>query len=59
MEKQIKAWLTRYGKSFNDPDFGYSDVDMIDSCCHDLALSSNEDRKLVGKLVDAWILEQR
>lgn len=58
MEKQIKSWLKKYGKSFNDADFGYSDVDMIDSCIFDLSIEDTADnRKLVGKLVDEYIQE--
>lgn len=55
MSKRITQWLNRYGKSYKDADFGYSDVDMIDSCIHDLGLT-DADRKLVGQLVDAYIL---
>lgn len=53
--KKIKAWLTRYGKSFYDKEFGFSDCDMIDSCMYDLSLPKDA-RKLVGDLVDEYIL---
>lgn len=58
MEKRIKQWLNRYGKSFYDEDFGYNDVEMIDSCCHDLNITEDADRKLVHRLVDEYIQER-
>lgn len=54
MEIKINNWIKRYGKTFNDPDFGYNDCDMIDSCMYDLQLSE-EYRKLVHKLADEYI----
>ncbi len=56
MNKRITQWLNRYGKSYNDEDFGYADCDMIDGCMHDLGLDE-EYRKLVGKMVDEYIQE--
>lgn len=56
MEKKIVQWLKRYGKRYNAPDTGYADCDMIDSIIHDLSIEdTNENRKLVGKLVDEYI----
>jgi hypothetical protein len=52
MERRITQWLNRYGNTFFDRDFGYSDCDMIDSCLHDLSL---DDRALVSRLVDSFI----
>jgi len=54
MEKKINSWLRKYGKSFFDQDFGYSDCDMVDSCMHDLSLDDSA-RALVNKMVDAYI----
>ena len=54
MEKKINSWLRKYGKSFFDQDFGYSDCDMVDSCMHDLSLDESA-RALVNKMVDAYI----
>lgn len=56
MEKRISTWLKKYGKTYRDPDFGYSDVEMIDGCMYDLGLSEDA-RALVGRMVDAWIVE--
>lgn len=52
MEKKIKSWLNRWGKSFRDEDFGYNDCDMIDSCKHDLQLSED-----ALKLITCLVLE--
>ena len=53
VEKQVKTWLKKYGKTFAAD--GYPECDMVDSCMYDLSLDEQY-RDLVNQMVDIWIV---
>ena len=54
VEKQVKVWLKKWGKTFIDGDY-YPECDMVDSCIYDLSLEEKH-RPLVNRLADLWII---
>jgi len=57
MEKQINAWLKKYGPQCNDADFGYDEDQMYDDLCYDLEVKGDDyrTREQVVKLIREYI----